>query len=99
MADLKSPILIHLKGWLFLAILLVSGGIVLVQFPGWRVAVLLGLVAWSAARFYYYLFYVIEHYVDPDFRFAGICAAVKYLLTPKSRRLPPTPPLDKRQHP
>ena len=94
MADLKNPILIHLKGWLFLAILLVSGGILLVQFPRWPVAVLLGLVAWSAARFYYYLFYVIERYVDPDFKFAGICAAVMCLAAHRSRKSPPTPPLD-----
>jgi hypothetical protein len=34
---------------------------------------LLFLVAlWSFCRFYYFALYVIEHYVDPDYRFSGL---------------------------
>jgi hypothetical protein len=88
MKDLNSPALIHLKGWLFLLILLVSAATILVELPNWRVAVLLGLVVWASARFYYYLFYVIEHYVDADFKFSGIGAAVRYLLAAKRRDKP-----------
>jgi Na+-transporting methylmalonyl-CoA/oxaloacetate decarboxylase beta subunit len=78
--------LIHLKGWLFLLILLVSAGVVLLELPSWRIAVLLVLLVWSSARFYYYLFYVIEHYVDPEFKFAGVGAAIRYLLSKRRDR-------------
>jgi hypothetical protein len=33
-----------------------------------------GLAMWSASRFYYVLFYVLEKYVDPDLRYAGLLA-------------------------
>jgi hypothetical protein len=80
MADLKSPTLIHLKGWLFLVILLAASVAILYPFSDWRIALLLGLVIWSSARFYYYLFYVIEHYVDNQFKFASVFSAIRYLL-------------------
>jgi hypothetical protein len=27
---------------------------------------------WASCRFYYFLFYVLEHYVDPTMRYAGL---------------------------
>ena len=44
-----------------------------------KVAVLLAIAIWSFCRFYYFAFYVIEHYVDPQFRFAGLGSFVRYL--------------------
>jgi hypothetical protein len=41
---------------------------------------LLAIAVWSFARFYCFLFYVIEHYVDPGFRFAGLWSFVRYLM-------------------
>ena len=79
LGDLQNPRLIHLKGWLFLTIGLVSGGLLLAQLPSWRVAALLAMCIWGFCRFYYYLFYVIEKYVDPTYKFAGLWSAVKYL--------------------
>ena len=83
MSDLKKPFLIHLKGWLFFAILCVCSGLLIFENPTIRFVVFLGLIIWSAARFYYYLFYVIEKYVDPDYRFSGLYSALKYLLSKK----------------
>ena len=51
-----------------------------------RQALLVGLVAWSAARLYYFMFYVIEKYVDPQFKFAGIGAFVLYLIRRRTDR-------------
>jgi hypothetical protein len=80
MVDLKNPKLIYAKGWLFLTILLISFTAVVLETRSWRVALLLLLIIWSSARFYYFLFYVIEKYVDSSYRFAGITSFVRYLL-------------------
>jgi hypothetical protein len=79
LGDLQNPRLIHLKGWLFLIIGLVSGGLIVAQMPDWRVAALLAICIWGFCRFYYYLFYVIEKYIDPDYKFAGLWSALQYL--------------------
>jgi hypothetical protein len=83
MSDLKSPTLIHLKGWMFLIILLASLAILVIENPNIRSVALLLLIAWSSARFYYYLFYVIEEYIDPEYKFSGVVSAVRYFLSNK----------------
>ncbi|CAN5722168.1 hypothetical protein BH11VER1_BH11VER1_21110 [soil metagenome] len=83
MKDLTSPALIKLKGMLFLLLGLLSGGLLLVQYPDWKTAVLLAICIWAFCRCYYFAFYVIEHYVDPGYKFAGIGSALRYLLGAK----------------
>ncbi|MCR9231505.1 MAG: hypothetical protein NXI29_10885 [bacterium] len=80
MADLKSRQLIYLKGFLFLMILLFAAGLILFETRSWQIAILLLLVVWSSARLYYFMFYVIEKYVDPEYKFAGIGSFLQYLL-------------------
>jgi hypothetical protein len=89
--DLKNAKLIHLKGWLFLAIGLMAAAIIIAETLSWRIAILLALCVWAFCRFYYYAFYVIEHYVDPAYRFAGLLSFARYLLR-RRRPEPPTPP-------
>jgi hypothetical protein len=72
MADLKSKNWIVAKGLLFLAIALVSAFLILMEEPSLRVTALLLLLVWASCRFYYFLFYVLEHYVDPTMRYAGL---------------------------
>lgn len=68
-----------MKGWLFgLLALLASVGILLLV-PTLQAAVLLGIALWAACRWYYYLFYVIEKYTDPSFKFAGVGAAIRHV--------------------
>jgi hypothetical protein len=43
------------------------------------VAGLTALAVWAFSRFYYFAFYVIEHYVDPGYKFAGLGSFVVYL--------------------
>ncbi|QDT24485.1 hypothetical protein [Gimesia chilikensis] len=81
MADLKSRQLIYLKGFLFLMILLIAGGLILFETRSWQIAILLLLVVWSSARLYYFMFYVIEKYVDPEYKFAGIGSFLQYLFS------------------
>lgn len=81
MADLKSRQLIYLKGFLFLMILLIAGGLILFETRSWQIAIMLLLVVWSSARLYYFMFYVIEKYVDPEYKFAGIGSFLQYLFS------------------
>jgi hypothetical protein len=58
-------------------------------------ALLLAVAVWSFARFYYFAFYVIEHYVDPGYRFAGLWDFVRYLLRRRKRQTPDGTPLER----
>ncbi|HEX6813203.1 MAG TPA: hypothetical protein VF384_16385 [Planctomycetota bacterium] len=82
MGDLKSKKLIVLKGLLFLCIIAGACVLILLEQPTLHVAALLLVLVWASARFYYFLFYVLEKYVDPDLRYAGLLA----LLTALARR-------------
>ena len=79
MGDLTNPKIIKLKGLLFLFLGVLSAALLLMLAPRWEVALVLAIVVWSFCRFYYFAFYVIQHYVDPEFRFAGLWDFAKYL--------------------
>ena len=76
MPDLKSSRLIIAKGIMFFGIAALSACLIISEMPSLRVAMLLGLLVWASCRFYYFLFYVLERYVDPTFRYAGLWALV-----------------------
>ena len=78
MKDLSNPFWIKLKGLLFLLIGMVAGILLYVDDPKWQTAVLLMLAIWSFCRFYYFAFYVIEKYVDPDYKFSGLISFARY---------------------
>jgi hypothetical protein len=86
MTDLKSPALIYLKGLLFLITGCVAAGLVIAERPTVKVALLMGIAVWSYCRCYYFVFYVIEHYVDPSYRFAGLGSFAAYLLRSRGSR-------------
>ena len=79
MGDLKNPRWIYAKGMLFLVLGGLAAGGLLVLHPEWRTASLLALAVWAFSRFYYFAFNVIEHYVDPGFKFAGLGDFAVYL--------------------
>jgi len=78
--DLKSAKLIYLKGFLFLVVGLLSALGILLESPTLRTAFLLLIALWSFCRLYYFLFYVIEKYVDSEYKFAGLYSFLVYLL-------------------
>jgi hypothetical protein len=78
MSDLKSPILIKVKGVLFLLTGFSSAALLLLESPTLQTALLLGITIWSFCRFYYFAFYVIEHYVDASYRFSGLGSFARY---------------------
>jgi uncharacterized membrane protein len=85
MADLTNPKLIYFKGFLFLVTGILSATLLILEHPTWKVAMLIALTVWCFARCYYFAFYVIQHYVDPSYHFAGLWSFLTYLM--------------KRQHP
>ena len=64
---------------LLLAIL--AGGLLLFLAPRLELLVLLLICVWASCRAYYFAFYVIEHYVDPSFRFSGLIDFVRYTMS------------------
>jgi hypothetical protein len=81
MKNLTDPRWIKFKGLLFLFLGILSALLVVLDNPSWRVALLLVLCIWSFCRFYYFAFYVIEKYVDPRYRFAGLTSFARFLIT------------------
>ena len=79
MRDLKDKRWIYLKGFLFLVMGLMASAILIIECPTWKAAGMLALAIWCFARFYYFAFYVIEHYVDDEYKFSGLWSFVMYL--------------------
>jgi len=82
------PRWILVKGGLFFLLGLLAAGLLLLRSPQLQSALLLGITVWAACRFYYFMFYVIEHYVDGSFRFAGIVSFVRWLARNANRNGP-----------
>ena len=72
--SLRNPTVLYLKAALLLTTGLLAATILLIDHPHWRTLALLAITTWAFCRAYYFAFYVVEHYIDPKFRFAGLCA-------------------------
>ena len=77
MKDL-TPGWIKTKGILFLLMGIASAGLLILECPTWKTALLLAVAVWSFCRFYYFAFYVIEKYVDPSYKFSGLWSFARY---------------------
>lgn len=80
MGDLKSPSAIIAKGFLFLVLGGAAVAVLLCENWSWRNAALLAAAIWAFARFYYFAFYVVEHYVDGQYRFEGLASFAVWCL-------------------
>ena len=78
MGDITDPRLLYLKGGLFVFTGLFASGLLLLECPSVKVAALLAVAIWCFARAYYFAFYVVEHYADPGYRFAGLWSFARY---------------------
>ena len=87
MRDLSNPKAIYLKAVLFLFLGTAACFLLWLDSPSWKTLLLLILGIWAFCRVYYFAFYVIEHYVDPNFRFSGLGSALRHLLR-KSGKTP-----------
>jgi len=84
MKDLTDARWIKLKGILFLIVGILSSTLLILEEPTLKVGALLAVSIWCFCRFYYFAFYVIEHYVDPGYRFSGLWSFARYLWLNKS---------------
>ncbi len=80
MTDIKSPRLLYLKGALMLLTGILAGSLVISQAPSLWTVLLLSIAIWGFCRAYYFAFYVIEHYVDPSYKFSGLIDFFRYCL-------------------
>jgi hypothetical protein len=87
MREITSPKLLYAKGALFLLCGTLAGAILLAERPTLKTAALLAAAVWSFARAYYFAFYVVERYVDPAQRYAGLWSFVRYVLHRRSGRV------------
>ena len=92
MSDLKDPRWMWLKAVLLVMIGVMAGALVLLESPHLRTFALLAVSIWGFCRAYYFAFYVIEHYIDSQYRFAGLIDFARYLMRPNGgRRTAPWP--------
>ena len=78
--DIKSPRLLKMKGLLFLILGVMAAGLLIYKSPDLITVGLLLIVIWAFCRFYYFAFYVLHHYADKEFKYAGLLHLVRYLL-------------------
>jgi hypothetical protein len=78
--QLTSPGLIWLKASLFVLAAAASGLMLLLQDPSWTTLALVSILTWSAARSYYFAFYVAQRYVDPTYRFSGLGSLIAHFV-------------------
>ncbi len=83
--DITSPRLIYLKGLLFFLTGALAAVLLVLETPTLKVAILLLLAIWCFARAYYFAFYVIQHYVDPGYRFAGLVDFARYAMRKRGK--------------
>jgi len=79
--DLQDPRLMYLKAFLFAIIGLLCIAGIFITSPTLQTALLLALGIWSFCRLYYFAFYVIEKYIDPTYRFAGLSSLLIYFIS------------------
>ena len=80
MENIKNRKLLWLKGCLFLLIGVASSTLLFFEAPTLRGGLLLALTIWGFCRAYYFAFYVIERYIDPNYRFSGLISFIAYTL-------------------
>ena len=86
MKDLTNPRWIKAKGLLFLLLGMLAAALLIIDTPTLQTALLLALAIWCFCRFYYFAFYVIEHYVDPTYKFSGLWSFACYLVRHREKK-------------
>ncbi len=84
MSNLTDPRALWMKGGLFVVLGMIAAVLLIVRTPNVGSVCLLAIVVWAFCRAYYFAFYVIEHYIDPNFRFAGLIDFARYAAGGKS---------------
>lgn len=86
MGDLKNPSVLYAKGCLLLAVGVLASVLLLADRVDAKSVLLLAVAVWVFCRAYYFAFYVIEHYIDPGYKYAGLLSFVQHALSRRMRR-------------
>ena len=83
--DIKNKKLILVKGFLFLGLGIFALAILALDTQSLRPMALALIAVWAFCRFYYFMFYCIEKYVDPSYKFAGLTSFIVYFLNKRRK--------------
>ena len=87
MRDITSPALIVFKALLFVVLGTLAASLLVARDPAVSTVLLVAVTVWAFARAYFFAFTVIEKYIDPDYRFAGLFSAARWIVCrTKARR-------------
>jgi hypothetical protein len=81
LGDIQNPRWLYFKAFLLLGVGLLASTILILESPHLRTVGLLGLAVWGFARAYYFAFYVVEHYIDPTCKFAGLLDFARHAMS------------------
>ena len=81
--DITSPTVLKLKSFLFLFLGIFSGALLIL--PDFSISKLglLCVSTWAFCRAYYFIFYVLHHYVDSNFNYCGLFDMVRQIFQHK----------------
>ncbi len=85
MADIKKVWLLYTKGGLMLLVGLIASSLLIAMNFELKTFVLLILAIWGFCRAYYFAFYVVQHYIDPSYRYSGLIDFAKYSIKRRFR--------------
>ena len=63
----------------FLMLGLLASATLILRSATWQTTALLAIAVWAFCRCYYFAFYVIQHWVDDGYRFAGLLDFIRYV--------------------
>lgn len=77
--DIQNIRLMYLKASMFILIGICCFILIWIENRTIMTALLLVIMTWAFCRAYYFAFYVIEKYIDRDYRFSGLISFFSYL--------------------
>jgi hypothetical protein len=79
--EIKNPKILYTKATLMLLCGIIASILLLSETFNTKSIILLAIAIWGFCRAYYFVFYVIEKYIDPKYKFSGIISFLKYIVT------------------
>ena len=80
MREITSPGWLYAKAALFLFAGALAAALLIARSPSLATCALVAVCVWSFARLYYFLFYVLERYVDASMRYSGVTSVLARIL-------------------
>ncbi len=85
---ITSPVLIIVKATLFVVLGTLAATLLVARDPTATTVSLVAVTTWAFARAYFFAFSVIEHYIDPGYRYAGLISTARWIVARAYRDTP-----------